>query len=79
MFINAMEVEVALRVLFGESSDSVYNNEEWAGDLLEFTGVKNGFYDKMNPEDLYWIDALAIETEEWAEWGVAIDAYIDSL
>ena len=79
MFVNAMEVEVALRVLFGDADDSVYNNCEWAGDLLEFSGIKDGHYDHLNAEDLYWIDSLAIEVEEWAKWGHDIDTYISAL
>jgi hypothetical protein len=70
---------IATMVLFGDADDSVYNNNEWQGDLLEFTGAHQGFYTPLNAEDLYWIDSLAIETEEWAQWGYDIDAYIDTL
>ncbi len=79
MFINAMEVETALRVLFGDSDDSVYSSCEWAGDLLEFSGIKDGHYDQLDAQDLYWIDSLSIEVEEWVNWGAAIDAYISAL
>ena len=69
---------VALMVLLGQAEDSVYNNEVWQGDLLEFTGVKDGYFDQMNAEDLYWIDSLSIEVEEWAQWGCDVDAFVDS-
>jgi hypothetical protein len=70
---------IATMVLLGQAEDSVYNNGDWAGNFLSFTGVKDGHYDQMVAEDLYWIDSLAIETEEWAQWGYDVDAYIDTL